>query len=178
MGGSKPLRERHDGWTEERLLLFLARLGETGDVTAACEAVGMSTTNAYRTRKRCLKFADRWDLALAERRPILEQAAFQRAVYGVDEPVVRGGAVVATRRRYSDRLLRLLIERDDRRRGEGPGAGQEAWRAPWRQPPRPIEEVRASILAKLAAVREHDDREERARGIEYADRMRAEGKCP
>ena len=76
MGEEKPWRERHDGWTEARRTLFLARLAETGCVRDACRAAGLSTTSARRARKRMPDFADRWDMALATPRPILKQAAF------------------------------------------------------------------------------------------------------
>ncbi|WP_375402731.1 hypothetical protein [uncultured Sphingomonas sp.] len=170
------LRGRHDGWTPGRQLRFLTRLSETGCVQDACDEVGMSTTNAYRTYKRLPDFASRWDAALASPRPVLAQAAFDRAVHGVEVAVHRNGKVVATHRRYSDGLLRFLIERGDR-------AAERSGQA-WRKP-KTLEEVQDSIITKLTAiedVRAREDEEEKAReraeAVAFAERMRAEGKAP
>lgn len=170
MGGSeapKPFRHRHDGLTPARQLLFLARLRETGCVADACRTAGISTTSVRRARKRMPEFADRWDVALAEPRPVLRQAAFERAVYGVEEPVVRYGKIVAVRRRYSDGLLRLLLEQEAGRRD-----------AADRPRTRTLDEVRDSILAKLTAMDEHDERVRREEALAFAERMRREGWAP
>lgn len=176
MEDEKPFRHRHDGWTPARQLVFLATLAETGCVTDACRAAGLTGTSARRAYKRMPDFADRWDAALAKPRPVLVQAAFDRAVHGVEVAIRRNGRVVATRRRYSDGLLRFLIERGDRMAA---GSGKE-----WRKP-RTLEEVQGSIMAKLGAIdrrraREKDEAEERARAeaVAHAERMRAEGKAP
>jgi len=111
----RPFRHRHDGWTRARQEGFLARLAETGCVRSGCEAVGLSSTSAYRAYARMPDFAAAWDRALAARKPMLEDAAFERAVHGVAVPLTRLGQVVGEGRRYSDGLLRYLIERSDRR---------------------------------------------------------------
>lgn len=108
-------RFRHDGWTTKRQHEFLSKLRESACVRDACKYVGLSSTSAYRTRARLPEFAAAWDAALALAMPRLEQAAYRRAVEGWDEPIVWQGKVVGQRRRYSDALLRLLIDREDRR---------------------------------------------------------------
>lgn len=110
-----PFRHRHDGWTPPRQRDFLVRLRQTGCVRDACREVGLTSTSAYRVRQRIPEFAAAWDAALAISLPRLEQAAYARAVEGWDEPIIYQGKVVAHRRRYSDALLRLLIEREMRR---------------------------------------------------------------
>lgn len=167
----RPFRYRHDGVTPARQTLFLARLRETGCVADAARTAGISANSARRAKKRIPEFADKWDMALLEERPVLRQAAFERAVFGVDEPVVSGGKLLGTRRRYSDGLLRLLLEHDAGRRG-GDGGGRG------RPPPRPIEEVRASILDKLRAIRTHERAKEQVAALAFAERMRAEGWAP
>ena len=107
----QPFRYRHDGWTPARQRDFLVALAESGCLTDACRTVGISTTSAYRARRRMADFAAAWDRALARMAPVLEHAAYVRAVEGWDEPIVHGGKVVAHKRRYSDALLRLLIQR-------------------------------------------------------------------
>jgi hypothetical protein len=112
-----PLRYRHDGWTAGAQRRFLQALGDTGCVRDACRAVGRSNTSAYRLRARSPEFAAAWDRALNMAATVLEQTAFARAVTGVEEPVWHCGKQVGTRRRYSDSLLKLLIQRGDLRDG-------------------------------------------------------------
>lgn len=108
-----PYRTRHDGWTAARRGRFFRALAETGCVRDACRVAGISSTSAYRMRSRDPDFAAEWFAALETATPALEAAAYRRAVEGVEEPVVSCGKVVTTKRRYSDSLLRLLIQRGD-----------------------------------------------------------------
>ena len=45
----------------------------------------------------------------------MEHEAYRRGVVGIDKPIVAGGEVVGSIREYSDRLLELLIKRNDER---------------------------------------------------------------
>lgn len=110
-----PFRHRHDGWTADRRRTCIEQLAGTGCVKEACRAAGLSTTSAYRAYQRMPDFAMVWERALAARRPMLEDAAFERAIHGVNVPLTRLGQVVGERRSFSDGLLRFLIEREDRR---------------------------------------------------------------
>ncbi len=114
-GGEAAFRHRHDGWTPLRQTTFLRALRETGCVRSACDRVGLSSTSAYRVKRRIPAFGAAWDAALAYRLPALERAAYERAVEGWLEPIVYKGEVVAHRRRYSDAMLRLLLQREDAR---------------------------------------------------------------
>lgn len=116
-------RVRHDGWTPQRRRAFLRALSETGCVRDACARARISNTSAYRMRKRCATFARAWDRALTKVAPTIEQAAFERAVNGWEEPVWHGGKLVGYRRRFSDSLLRLLLTRGMR---EAPVAEDDA----------------------------------------------------
>lgn len=113
MSAQTPFRYRHDGWTPDRQALFLSVLGETGCVADACRAIGLTTTSAYRVRRRIPEFAEQWALALRRAMVSLEAVAWQRAVDGVRETVFHNGKEVGHRIRYSDSLLRLLIQRGD-----------------------------------------------------------------
>ncbi|WP_159759096.1 hypothetical protein [Sphingomonas sp. 8AM] len=113
--GEAAFRHRHDGWTPLRQTTFLRALRETGCVRSACDRVGLSSTSAYRVKRRIPEFGAAWDAALAYRLPALERAAYARAVEGWLEPIVYKGEVVAHRRRYSDAMLRLLLQREDAR---------------------------------------------------------------
>lgn len=133
--GPAPYRERHDGWTAARKGKFFRALAETGCVRDACRIAGISSTSAYRMRKRDAGFAAEWERARDKAQPQLEAAAWKRAVEGVEEPVVSRGKVVTTRRRYSDSLLRMLIQRGDLRDGLARQAGFLSfaeYRAGWR----------------------------------------------
>lgn len=162
VGVERGLRERHDGWTRARQDEFCAALSRSGSVTFACRAVGLSTTNAYRTRKRMPRFAARWDAALAAIRPALEEAAFRRAVEGWDEPVFQGGRQVGVRRRYSDNLLRLLLLR-------GPAPAD---------PAQEEEDAFELLSRKLDELARHKAAAERAKAIAWADDMAARGLAP
>ncbi|WP_448663447.1 hypothetical protein ACG3SL_01900 [Sphingomonas sp. CJ20] len=105
-------RVRHDGWTPLRQRAFLRALSETGCVRDACARVRISSTSAYRLRRAAPEFARAWRRALAQAVPTIEQAAFERAVKGWDDVVTRDGVELSRRRRYSDGLLRLLLQRE------------------------------------------------------------------
>jgi hypothetical protein len=102
-------QERHDGFSAERRLLFLAALRDGASVLEACATVGVSNRTAYNHRDRDPDFARDWGLAVRMCRAPLELAAFARGVEGIDEPVYRYGKQVGTCRRYSDALLRTLL---------------------------------------------------------------------
>jgi len=124
----RPYRIRHDGWTEPRKRKFLHALARTGCVRDACRIAHISSTSAYRHRRRDPDFADAWERALSEALPVLEAAAFERAVEGVWEPVVSGGKVAVYKKRYSDAILVTLLKRADEAAirfagGEEPDAG-------------------------------------------------------
>jgi len=68
------LNTRHDGWTGQRMAMFCAVLAETGIVTDACIAVGMSTTSAYSARRRSPLFAAAWEESLKLARDRLADA--------------------------------------------------------------------------------------------------------
>ncbi len=49
-------RYRHDGWTPARQVAFLHALRETGCVRTACAHVRLTSTSAYRVKKRIPDF--------------------------------------------------------------------------------------------------------------------------
>ena len=105
-------RERWDGWSDVRRRAFLRALAETGGIAEAAERVGMSRSAVTRLKARSPEFAAACEAALARALPCLEQVAWERAVEGWDEPIVHGGKVTGTRRRYSETLLRTLLVRE------------------------------------------------------------------
>ncbi|MGN6278006.1 MAG: hypothetical protein ACTHM8_04705 [Sphingomonas sp.] len=169
-------RVRHDGWTPARQRTFLRALSQTGCVRDACARAGISNTSAYRMKKRSAAFARAWDRALAKAMPTIEQAAYERAVIGWEEPIVQGGKLVGHKRRYSDSLLRLLLQRGFGGDAAAKAKDEAGDGAAMNGSPRPggsrgtrivinrtAEEVNASLEKKLAAMER---------------RLRKEGKLP
>lgn len=107
-------RPRLDGWTEEKQRRFIEVLADTGLVSAAAKAVGMSREGANRLRRspHGAAFARAWDAARHHAGGALEDLAFERAVEGVEHNVYdENGEVVCTKRAYNVRLLMWLLSR-------------------------------------------------------------------
>jgi hypothetical protein len=174
-----PFRHRHDGWTADRQVLFLERLAETGSVRAACEGAGLTNTSAYRAYRRMPEFARAWDEALAARRPMLEEAAFERALHGVTVPITRQGEVVGERRQFSDGLLRYMIERGDKVAAQEAEAAREervlAMRAAPACTQEELDEALMERLDELAWVRRDAKAREWRTAVAHVERLRAEG---
>ncbi|GAA0658208.1 hypothetical protein FHT00_002156 [Sphingomonas insulae] len=114
------LRHRHDGWTPQRQVDFIAALSECGCVDAACRRVGISTTAAYALRGRveAQSYRIAWDLALDHAIQRLSDAAYSRAIHGVAQPVFYKGEQIGERRKYDERLTQFLLRyRDPQRYG-------------------------------------------------------------
>ena len=106
-----PFAAHFDGFTKDRRRAFLRKLTETGDVEEACRYVRLTAAGAYKLRREHASFRTAWDKALGQSVAILEQAAIDRAINGVEEPVWHGGKIVGTRIVRSDTLLRTLLVR-------------------------------------------------------------------
>lgn len=105
-------RPRLDGWTEEKQRRFIEMLADTGLVSAAAKAVGMSRETAYRLRRspHGAAFARAWDAARHHAGGALEDLAFERAIEGVEQNVYdEYGEAVCTKRVHNDRLLMFLL---------------------------------------------------------------------
>jgi hypothetical protein len=105
-------RPRSDGWTEEKQRRFIEVLADTGLVSAAAKAVGMSRESAYRLRcsPHGAAFARAWDAARRHAGGVVEDIAFERALEGVEQNVYdENGEIVCTKRVYNDRLLMFLL---------------------------------------------------------------------
>lgn len=102
---------RHDGWTPKRQRDFVEALADTGSVASACRAVGLNTNGAYRLRRKpgAEAFSAAWDAALDAGVRRLEDAAMDRALNGVEQPVWSYGKQVGTRTKHNDRLLMFVL---------------------------------------------------------------------
>ena len=105
----KPRAPRHDGWTPAARKTFLATLRQTGCVRDACRVAAMSSTSAYRLRRRDADFDRRWKAAKAQAIRGLVAVAHQHAVVGKETVIYRRGVEVERRVTPSDALLALLI---------------------------------------------------------------------
>ncbi|MEO5707847.1 MAG: hypothetical protein ABIT10_12915 [Alteraurantiacibacter sp.] len=102
---------RHDGWTPARQAAFLNQLSATHCVATAAQCVGMSRQSAYALRAR-LKgepFDRAWAAALVCRFDALAEAALDRALNGVEVPHFYKGEVIATSRKFDERLTVALL---------------------------------------------------------------------
>lgn len=176
--GSDAPRQRHDGFTAVKKTRFLTFLVKEGCVVAAAHRAGISARTVYRHQESDPQFLRWCGLALEMAGTPLELTAWQRAVEGVEEAFACGGKV-HTRRRYSEGLLRLLLQASNPKKyGPRPGFSrkrlmkhekkrmareiraelQEKMQLP------SAESVRANILRKVAAIRRHSEPERRAAG--------------
>jgi hypothetical protein len=112
------LRPRHDGWTAERQRTFIATLAETGCISDACVAAGISPKSAYRLRAHpsAGAFVEAWDRALAVATGRLASIAFDRAIKGSTRETWKDGELVGEVRAPSDKLLMFLLTKLDARR--------------------------------------------------------------
>lgn len=95
---------------EKRRKVFLKVLARTGKVVVAARAIGLSTTTSlYEAKNRDEDFSNAWDAAILASADLLEEAAWDRAVDGVEEPILFKGEVVATKVNYSDTLLLAML---------------------------------------------------------------------
>lgn len=108
-----PLRARHDGWTAERQRAFLRALADTGCISEAAHATGITPRSAYRLRNhpQGQAFAVAWAQALQLAAARLMTTAYERAIKGGIREMWKDGKIVAEVREPSDRLLVWLLNR-------------------------------------------------------------------
>lgn len=94
---------------------FLATFRLTGNVTIACQEVGVHRSTIYDWREQDPAFVLAMEQARVEASDLLEEEARRRAVVGTEEPVFgrvgrdQDGEIGAIRR-YSDSLLIFLLK--------------------------------------------------------------------
>jgi len=74
-------------------------------VSDAAERARYCRTLVYRWRRQDRDFAARWREALLVSLDTAREEAMRRVFDGVEEPVFQKGAIVGTRRKFSERLL-------------------------------------------------------------------------
>ncbi len=163
-----PVAPRHDGWTPPRQREFIETLADTGSVTAAAQAAGMSVQSAWRLRRRAdaRGFDLAWEAALERSLQQLLPVAIDRAINGTLRQRFYHGQLIGEERVYHDELLLHLLENGARTLGaararrklgkdwEGNMAALEAGEALPVKPIKPVEPV----APKGYDVDRHDDR--------------------
>ncbi len=141
---------RHDAFTPARHRVFLKHLVKTGCIADAARLTGVAARTIYRHQEADEGFARNVELAIRMAGGGVEQTAWERGVLGVDEQFACGGKVY-TRKRYSDSLLRLLLQGSNPDKyGSRPGFTRKRMRK-WER-----EEIRREIhrenLAKQPSI--------------------------
>ena len=143
--GGRPMRRKNDGWfwSEEAEEAFFDHLGASCNVKAAAEAVGFCTPTVYRLRQRRPEFAARWQAALEQGYARLEMALLEAANdtldgedFGSERPIPKMTV---------EQAMNVLRAHRNAMNGVGRGPGKYSR-------PRPLAEVRASILRKVEAL--------------------------
>jgi len=143
-GGPHLARGGAKRFTPEAQAAFLDHLAASCNVSWSAAQAGVSAVTAYNHRRSHAGFARGWEEALREGQVRLETELVGTAI-----------AYVAGLRSDEDLTLTHMSVRDAiallRRQG-GDGGGPTARGGRFRPRPRPLEEARDSILAKLAAI--------------------------
>lgn len=123
-------------FTRERRERFLELLRETGNVSDAARAAGVSRSRVYQVRAESEPFARQWEDAVGALGDRIEAEAVRRALHGVEEPYYYQGEERGTVRKYSDTLLMFLLKsRCPERYGE---CGSQQRAAETGAPPSPV----------------------------------------
>lgn len=93
---------------------FLEVLADTGIVSEACRAVGMSREGVYPLRSRDPMFAAAWRAAQAKARPVVADGLLERSITGTVEHYYRDGVLVGERRHYESWLGLAMLKRLDK----------------------------------------------------------------
>lgn len=89
---------------------FLTVLGQSANVSLACEAARIDRSTAYKERSRNPDFSAQWKQAIESAVDDLEAEAWRRAKEGVEKPIFQGGKQVGAIKEYSDALTIALLK--------------------------------------------------------------------
>lgn len=157
--------------------LYLKALSRTGCILDACRLTSVSARTVYNHQQSDREFARNCRLAIELASAPIELTAYERAVIGVEEDVIRGGKVVAKRMKRSDYMLRVLLQGSDPKKyGPRPGftrkrllkherkqIEREVEDRLYAKSP-DIEQVRDEIITRVRNIRRHRDGKRLAEG--------------
>jgi hypothetical protein len=143
--GPQLIRSTGKRWSDAAETIFLDHLAATCNVTAAAEACGFSARAVYARRRNDPAFAKRWQAALETGYVHIEALLMQRAVEALEgfAPDPAAAAVVG---QMTVKEARELLGHHRAAVHGGPRSRRQ-----WARP-RSLDEVRDSILRKLAVV--------------------------
>ena len=146
---------RRNSITPDRQRAFIAALAASGIVTQAAREIGASLEALYKLRNQpgAAGFAAAWELAIDRGIARLEDCALERALLGEERPVVRGGEVIGSWRRFDTPLLLFLLRQ---RRAERYGPVGARGRSGEDEDTRTEAEVYAEIDAMIDQMRARD----------------------
>src|SRR6187402_234649 len=112
---------RKNSITPDRQRAFVAHLAATGIVAEAARHIGASLEALYKLRHKpgAEEFAAAWDEAVERGVLRIEHGALQRAIEGVERPIVSGGKLLGWYRVHNEALVMFLLRQ---RRPERYGA--------------------------------------------------------
>jgi hypothetical protein len=114
-------RPRRNSITAAKQRAFVAHLAATGIVAEAARHIGASLEALYKLRHKpgAEGFAAAWDEAVERGVLRIEHGALQRAIEGVERPIVSGGKLLGYHRVHHEGLVMFLLRQ---RRPERYGA--------------------------------------------------------
>ena len=154
-GQCRIVRVRQGRWSAKAEAIFLAELTATANVNAAARAAGVTPQCVYMRRKLWPAFAEQWRAAVAEGWDRIETLVVCAATTTLDPEPLPERAWEAPRMSM-DQAIKIWLTH----RAGGPGAHKRRLGGmPRREPD--IEEVRADMLRKVAAMEraEEDSKE-------------------
>ena len=92
---------------------YVELLAQHGTHATPSRILGLGHNTMCRLRERDPEFKQACEEALELYTDTLKQAAHRRAVEGVDEPIYHQGVLVGYKKRYSDRLLEVMLKKND-----------------------------------------------------------------
>ena len=152
-------RPRRNGFDAARKKTFLKTLSKGATLTEAAKAACVSKSTLYAHQKEDERFAAACRAAAEVNAPVIELAAFERGVTGVEEDVISYGKHVGTRVKRSDAILQTLLKGSNPDKyGAQAGFKHKFGKKKWREKERA--RLRAEILAELDAEREEPSEEQ------------------
>jgi hypothetical protein len=164
---------RGDGFTAKKRRRCIKTLAKTGCTSDAARVAGVSRKTINDWRAKDPDFDRLCRVAISKAAGHIETLAWERAVTGIEEPIVHYGKQVGTRIKRSDSIFRMLLIASNREKYGRMGvvdrkAAEREMRARIEAEIRaeevPIEQVRERILARLDAISRHQDRQEGGEG--------------
>jgi hypothetical protein len=94
-------------------IAYIAAYSILGNVTYSAKCAGISPSTVYNWKKKDSDFKEQYEIADQAHLDYMEMEAQRRAIEGTSEDVYYKGEVVGHKSKYSDNLLKFLLEGKD-----------------------------------------------------------------